>query len=493
TCTLAFAHVGDHVLTATYAGDENFAPSTSDSVIQSVLMAQTALHIESHTPDPSVPSQPVTVTAHAWVLEPGVGDPTAPIVVGDGVDSCTIPTANGSCVIVLTTRGPRTLLATYEGDADFGPSSETMGHRVNEAPFVFGENYFLLEDHTLATSAAEGVLANDFDSDGDPILVANAGTLTASGIGGIVVLAADGSFTYTPPADANGEATFDYVVTDGIESVTGTATLSVAPVNDPPTFTLAADPVWPPGMSGKEFHSGFATLTSLGGPDEEGQQVLGWPARIVKDPNGIFEVAPFVNMDGSLCYTLNGRGGTATIAVAAQDNGGTDDGGQDTSLEQMFTISVGAGTDLAVTIDDGVTFVGVGDTLDYVIVVSNNGPDHAAGARVKDLLPENLIDASWTCTAGTGAACSPGGSGDIDETIDLAPGANVVFTLTATLAQSPEAPLENSVSVTAPSGMTDLNPLDDSATDIDVTGIFSDGFDRVDADAEVAATGSPTR
>ncbi|MCQ4349220.1 Ig-like domain-containing protein [Pseudomonas stutzeri] len=53
--------------------------------------------------------------------------------------------------------------------------------------------------------------------------------------GGSIVIAADGSYTYTPPADFHGTDTVDYTVTDG--SLTDTATLT--PVPPVPLVTLA--------------------------------------------------------------------------------------------------------------------------------------------------------------------------------------------------------------------------------------------------------------
>ncbi|MCQ4349149.1 cadherin-like domain-containing protein [Pseudomonas stutzeri] len=48
--------------------------------------------------------------------------------------------------------------------------------------------------------------------------------------GGSIVIAADGSYTYTPPADFHGIDTVDYTVTDGSLTDTATLTLTVTPV-----------------------------------------------------------------------------------------------------------------------------------------------------------------------------------------------------------------------------------------------------------------------
>ena len=56
---------------------------------------------------------------------------------------------------------------------------------------------------------------------------------------------------------------------------------------------------------------------------------------------GLFATPPAVSATGTLTYTpATDQFGTATITVVAQDNGGTANGGVDTSAPQTFTINV---------------------------------------------------------------------------------------------------------------------------------------------------------
>ncbi|MBE9064303.1 DVUA0089 family protein [cf. Phormidesmis sp. LEGE 11477] len=91
----------------------------------------------------------------------------------------------------------------------------------------------------LTVNAADGVLANDSDADGDDLTVAIADTPT----NGTVDLSADGSFTYTPTDGfSTGEQdSFTYTVSDGNGgSDTGSVVIeAVAAPNPPPT----GDPV----------------------------------------------------------------------------------------------------------------------------------------------------------------------------------------------------------------------------------------------------------
>ena len=106
---------------------------------------------------------------------------------------------------------------------------------LNDAPVA--------NDDTAATSedaAVSGnVLANDTDVDVEPLVVANPGTYV--GAYGTLVLAADGSYTYTPNAVAQGldsgetgQDVFSYTASDGTASDNATLTVTVNGANDAP-------------------------------------------------------------------------------------------------------------------------------------------------------------------------------------------------------------------------------------------------------------------
>ncbi len=108
------------------------------------------------------------------------------------------------------------------------------------------------------------------------------------------------------------------------------------PVNDAPSFTKGPD----------QFASGFtaqtvpnwATNISPGPPDEAGQTVS---FIVTNNNNALFSVQPAIDPSGTLTYTpAAGANGAATVTVRLKDNGGTANGGQDTSAPQTFLITV---------------------------------------------------------------------------------------------------------------------------------------------------------
>ena len=260
-CTLVFHGDGPRGLTASYSGDATHLPSDSVPVTHDVVEADTSVAITSHTPDPSLPFEAVTVSAVLTVLPPGSGSPHGSLFVGDGVDTCEIPEGGTSCDLVLSTRGPRTITATYGGDGDFNPSSDQVTHHVNRLPIVADANYATLEETPLTVGAAEGVLAGASDPDGDPLVIANPGTFEGNNLHGTVELHADGSFVYTPPPGLSGTDQFGFIVSDGYETVGATATIVVGASAN---LSIAID-------DGTAFATGGATvqytiIVANGGP-----------------------------------------------------------------------------------------------------------------------------------------------------------------------------------------------------------------------------------
>ncbi|MGE4317626.1 MAG: retention module-containing protein [Deferribacterales bacterium] len=103
---------------------------------------------------------------------------------------------------------------------------------VNDDPIAADDTYTMNEDGTLTITSAY-LLGNDTDVDGGPLSIT--GVTTPSS--GTLVDNHNGTWTFTPAANFNGEVTFDYSVSDGKGGTDdATVTITVNPVNDPATF-----------------------------------------------------------------------------------------------------------------------------------------------------------------------------------------------------------------------------------------------------------------
>ncbi|MEM7709043.1 MAG: ELWxxDGT repeat protein [Pseudomonadota bacterium] len=274
------------------------------------------------------------------------------------------------------------------------------------------DSYTMLEDGTLladdgdgsanADEGDNGVLAND--SGPAALSVTNAGTLTANGAGGTVTLNVDGTFSYSPPADASGLATFDYTVTDGSLSETASVSITVEPVNDAPRLTPGPAQALAAGSSGDINVPGWVAAVDLG-PNETSQAVASYQVSVTDDPALILTGLPTVSPAGDLTFTLSGTAGTAELAVSLTDDGGTANGGDDTSPEATFFISVGSAADLSVELEQCTPLAAPDEPYRYAAAISNAGPSPATDVSALVTLPTGAtvqsVSPSVSCVAGS--------------------------------------------------------------------------------------------
>jgi alpha-tubulin suppressor-like RCC1 family protein len=159
------------------------------------------------------------------------------------------------------------------------------------------------------------------------------------------VLSPAGVLTFTSLANANGTANVTITALNGSGQPVGSGSfiITVTAVNDAPGVALATNHVVVLEDSGSTTNSGFAVFTS-GPANESGQGVLA--VTVTNDNNVLFSVQPVISVAGALTFTLAANAfGSATVTAIAQDNGGTLNGGVDTSAAQSFTITVTAVND----------------------------------------------------------------------------------------------------------------------------------------------------
>jgi LPXTG-site transpeptidase (sortase) family protein len=136
-----------------------------------------------------------------------------------------------------------------------------------------------------------------------------------------------------------------------------------------------------------------------------------------------------------------------------------------------FGVFVNAQTDLSVTKTDGANIYIPNGSLNYTITVTNNGPSDANGATVFDTRPAQISSWIWTCAAGTSIAynCtdSVGNPGTFSDLLDLPQGASVTYNVAAMVSGVPTGDLTNSVTISVPAGVTETNPGNNTADDID--------------------------
>ncbi len=201
-----------------------------------------------------------------------------------------------------------------DGNVSSGVATVTIiVNPVNDAPVTSNEAYATSED-TALTISAPGVLANDFDTDGDVI----SAVLVTNPAHGVLNLGANGAFTYTPSLNYTGADSFTYRATDGLlTSSVATVTLTITPVNDAPvaqddnyaTDEDVAMVIATPGVLANDSDADGNTIWTL---------LISSPTHgtLNLNPNGAFTYTPSLNYTGSDTFTYAATDGSITSAVA---------------------------------------------------------------------------------------------------------------------------------------------------------------------------------
>jgi hypothetical protein len=257
------------------------------------------------------------------------------------------PNANGTATLTVVAHDDG---GTANGGVDTSaPQTFTINiTAVNDAPsFTKGADQTSLEDGGPQSVAgwATAISAGPADESGQTVSFNVTGNSNPSLFSAGPAVAADGTLTYTAAPNANGSATISVAAHDnggtaggGVDtSASQSFTITVTPVNDAPSFTKGADQSALED-SGAHTVAGWATAISAGPADESAQTVT---FTATNDNNALFSVQPSVASNGTLTYaTAADAYGTATVTVTAHDDGGTANGGADTSAAQTFTITL---------------------------------------------------------------------------------------------------------------------------------------------------------
>jgi VCBS repeat-containing protein len=208
---------------------------------------------------------------------------------------------------------------------------------TNQAPVTNPDTFSVLHDHQLTVGAGHGfifgVLFNDSDPDGDPLTVLPF-PVDFDPHHGVLNLAADGGFTYTPDAGFVGTDTFTYLATDGVTRTPGTLTINVtdqAPVTAPDSYTVVHD------------HA-LASDLLFNDRDPDGDPLTVFLPQLIGPTHGFLKLFA----DGSFTYTpFQGYVGTDTFTYFASDG----------ALTTPGTVTINVTNQAPVTAPDSYTVV----------------------------------------------------------------------------------------------------------------------------------------
>ncbi len=185
---------------------------------------------------------------------------------------------------------------------------------LNDIPETQPDTYSPEEDRQFARNAAEGVLANDRDPDGDDMTA----MLVEAPLNGDLILEEDGSFSYLPASNFFGADRFTYAVSDGQwVSPVETVTLQVVNSQDAPVSVedaYATDPgTWiivssEDGILSNDFDpDGTPLVAELVEGVDSGELTMG--------PEGSFFFLPEDGASGEVTFSYRASDGVLTSPV----------------------------------------------------------------------------------------------------------------------------------------------------------------------------------
>ena len=236
--------------------------------------------------------------------------------------------ANGSVSLSNTA-----VVAGSQADPNAANNSNTLATTIsNRTPVATNDSATTNED----VSGIFMVLVNDSDADNDTLTVTSVGTAAH----GTTQVSGSNGVQYSPAANYFGPDSFTYQTSDGRGgTASATVNVNVLAVNDAPSFTRGADQV--AGQNtGARTVEGWASAISAG-PASESSQAVSFV--VSNDRRALFSVQPAVSPTGTLTFTPAAVAeGVANVTVTVLDDGGTDNGGFDSSASQTFTITISA-------------------------------------------------------------------------------------------------------------------------------------------------------
>ncbi|MBQ4818779.1 Ig-like domain-containing protein [Aquimarina sp. MMG016] len=327
--------------------------------------------------------------------------------------------ANGSATVdvILSDDGG----TANGGDDTFATQQFTITvNAVNDEPsFTPGANETINEDPGAQTVNGWATSIDDGDTEATQTLTFAVTNDNNALFSTQPAIDASGNLTYTPATNANGSATVDVILSDDGGTANGgddtfatqQFTITVNAVNDAPSFSLPGSPDQSVGEnSGAQTVNMFAT--SIDDGDAETVQTLTF--NVSNDNNALFSVQPAIDASGNLTYTpATDALGTATITVNISDDGGTANGGSDTSANQTFNITIADITPPTVMITSTES---PGPTGANPIPITITFSESVTGFDVNDLIVSNGASGGFS---GSGTTYS----------VDITPTANGIVTV----------------------------------------------------------------
>ena len=401
----------EYTPTANYTGPDSFTFTVDDGTVASAP-ATVSITVSNVNDPPTVDDVSDTTDEDVAVTLTLTGGD----IDGDPLTFSVVSGPGDGTLGAITSTGPTTAQVTYTPDGNFN-GSDSFTVKANDGTVDSSANATIsitvnpVDDPPTATAGSETVDEDDSvvitlsgtDVDTADLTFAIVSGPTSGGLSGISGNGAGqtATVTYTPTADYNGADSFDFTVNDGTTtSAAATVSVTVDPVEDPPTATAGSETV----------DEDDSVVITLAGTDVDGDALT-------------FAISAGPTSGGLSGISGNGVGQTATVTYTpTADYNGADsfdftvNDGTTTSAAATVSITVNAVNDPPAAVDE--TYDAFGNT-ELIVVTDLAEPTPALrgpGVRIQGTVVGNDTDGdgdTLTATAASGQATAQGGAVDI--------------------------------------------------------------------------------
>ncbi|WP_019617234.1 tandem-95 repeat protein, partial [Psychromonas ossibalaenae] len=207
-----------------------------------------------------------------------------------------------------------TLVTTDDDGATATTTSTISVTDINDGPTITAENSTVAEDSGSVTAAYTA-------ADVDGVIVSTIATVPAEQ-GTVTINETDGTYTFTPAENFNGDATITFVTTDDDGATASTtSTISVADINDGPTINADNGAMDEDSSITVSYNAadvdGVIVSTTATVPAEQGTVTI-------NETDGTYTFTPAENFNGDATITLvttddDGATATATSTISVAD------------------------------------------------------------------------------------------------------------------------------------------------------------------------------
>ncbi len=406
------------------------------------------------------------------------GDTLSVTAVGGAVNGAVSLSAD-KATVTYTHDGGETTTGSFtytlsDGTATATGTVSVTVTAVNDAPVAGSDTATVTEGGSVAITSST-LLANDTDADGDTLSV----TAVSSPVNGTVALSADkATVTYTHDGSETTTGSFTYSVSDGTTAATGTVSVTVTAVNDPP---VAVNDTATVAEGGSVAIKSSTLLSNDSDPDGDtlsvtavGSAVNGTVALSADKATVTYTHDGGETSIGSFTYTLSDGTATATgtvsvtvtavndAPVAVNDTGAVAEGG---------SVAIAASTLLSNDSDpdgDTLSVTAVGGAVNGTVALS---ADKAAVTYTHD--GSETTTGSFTYTLSDGSATA---TGTVSVTVTAVNDAPVAVNDTATVAEG------GSVAIAASTLLSNDSDPDGDTLSVTVVGGAVNGAVALSAD-----------